>query len=246
MADRAAPSGYLAIIHQDLDRLGRQLDNNRDRAWHEQVSAALAGLANAQIDSIEALSVLGRVVYAGGDDLLALVPAEHALTAARSARALVAEHLGDVLSRPDVSCSVVFMPSAFPFQRALGLARDALKRSKDQGRNRLTVQVLSGGTVRSSVTTMWTNDPIDRLLRLAASGLAGAQLAAGVERQRRQLGDTGLLRDEVRRLVGRSEALVADGDQVVDDLFSTMPGCDALGIVELAHLVHKLGGFGCR
>lgn len=55
---------------------------------HDSISAALANFALRCVRQVVEFRYPGRVVYAGGDDLLALLPADCALTAARELRAL--------------------------------------------------------------------------------------------------------------------------------------------------------------
>ncbi len=57
-------------------------------ALHAAISAALAGFALTVVRWVVEQRYHGRVVYAGGDDLLALLPLEEALPAARDLRAL--------------------------------------------------------------------------------------------------------------------------------------------------------------
>jgi CRISPR-associated protein Cmr2 len=57
-------------------------------ALHNSISYALANFALRCVRQVVERRYPGRVVYAGGDDLLALLPAQHALAAARELRAL--------------------------------------------------------------------------------------------------------------------------------------------------------------
>ena len=57
-------------------------------ALHNSISAALTNFALRCVRQIVEQRYPGRVVYAGGDDLLALLPAQYALAAARELRAL--------------------------------------------------------------------------------------------------------------------------------------------------------------
>ena len=57
-------------------------------AYHAAISHALANFALRCVRMVVEEKFSGRVVYAGGDDVLALLPVEHALPAARDLRAL--------------------------------------------------------------------------------------------------------------------------------------------------------------
>jgi len=83
---KAAPlASYLAVLAADLDGMGRFLAGQAPSAdgklidaspgTHQCVSRAIQNLASRQRDLLRASDLLGVPVYAGGDDLLAFVPA---------------------------------------------------------------------------------------------------------------------------------------------------------------------------
>jgi CRISPR-associated protein Cmr2 len=131
------PATYLAVVVQDADDMGSHLAAPDDsvlagrplREWHGEVSSALAGVAAKQSGAFE--DSLGRAVYAGGDDLLGLLPAAHGLTAASRCRALFSEETTRWLGSASASSAVVFFHHSYPLQEALQRARDALRTAKD-------------------------------------------------------------------------------------------------------------------
>lgn len=79
-AEAGAPSPYYVIISADGDEVGRQIDQRAGTPKaHRAMSQALTGYAAAAVELIE--SERGTVIYAGGEDLLALLPLDTALRA---------------------------------------------------------------------------------------------------------------------------------------------------------------------
>ncbi len=198
----APVNSYLAVLAQDADRLGDRLGRfggGDPVGWHRDVSAALSDIATRQVEDIKG-SHLGQVVYAGGDDLLALVPAERALAAARSVNGLFAgdPRLNELLDRPTASSAIAFFHASWPLQSAIESVRDLLKDAKRRGRPGLGVAVLTRGGERARVVLPWTDhgsDPavpmIQHLEELVAatSGPLSGRLAGGLEQDRDALAD---------------------------------------------------------
>jgi transcriptional regulator with XRE-family HTH domain len=74
-------TSYLAVLCQDTDSLGKALSRLAFPTQHQDVGGLLAAAADRHDEIVR--RHLGRVVYSGGDDLLALLPAATALEAAR-------------------------------------------------------------------------------------------------------------------------------------------------------------------
>lgn len=130
---------YLAVIAQDLDSMGKRLSghapNGRNGAerepspeWHQQISLALGGLARRQGQAVEDRSIMGFTVYAGGDDLLALVPASSAIQAVRRLRSALDDAAGEDL--PTASTGIHFFHQAGGLQTAIEQGRVALEAAK--------------------------------------------------------------------------------------------------------------------
>lgn len=153
-------STYYAVIVLDGDRMGQWLVGEHEKtprlhelgelgdhpgagerrpvvpALHGELSRRLAALADHLHGLVDAH--FGRVVYSGGDDLLALLPLQTALPCLqeieRSIRSEV--FLGD---RVTISAGVAIAHVRTPLSRALEQARGAEKWSKRGGRDRFTL-----------------------------------------------------------------------------------------------------------
>ena len=144
------PTAYLAVIVQDIDDMGRFLGGDADSsggarlelsaASHQRVSAALQGTAGEQRRVLESAELLGVPVYAGGDDLLAFVPARTALMAARKCHDKIPPDLRTA------STAVLFFHYHAGLQGALTRARGLLHEAKNRvaGKHALAVGYLRG------------------------------------------------------------------------------------------------------
>ena len=159
-------------------------------AIHMAVSTALCRFALRLAPHIVEERYPGRLVYAGGDDLLALVPLEHALSVARELRAAFSGHVrlengsltvcfGDNVSgyirwdddlfltmgpKATASIGMVFAHHSSPLDLVLHEADKALENAKtDYGRNALAVRVLrrSGETTTAGARWFYVHDMPD-------------------------------------------------------------------------------------
>lgn len=88
------PSRYYALLLLDGDNMGAWLSGEKNptndrvsRSYHEFVSHALGHFAQAKVPEIVENEYSGKLVYSGGDDVMALVSLRDALPMARSIRA---------------------------------------------------------------------------------------------------------------------------------------------------------------
>jgi CRISPR-associated protein Cmr2 len=200
-AGAASLTPYLAVLAQDADHLGRTLgDSSRSagpfRSWHGRVSGALAEAGRAQRAVIESADGLGRVVYAGGDDVLALVPAATALRAAQRSATAFRDALSGLVGgeTPTVSTALVFFHASSPLQSAVSQAQLLLKEAKACMRPGLAVAVHHRGGERARWVSAWSDGDLALLAHLdtlvtamIGEGTLSARLAIGVERDADEL-----------------------------------------------------------
>lgn len=77
----AEPIPYYALLLADGDRMGRAIDAAGDFETHQRLSKALADFADGVAKTVEHYE--GSCIYAGGDDVLALLPLHTVLECAR-------------------------------------------------------------------------------------------------------------------------------------------------------------------
>lgn len=136
------PSPFYAVLLMDGDRLGQHL---RDPAQRERLSTALGEFTREVTPRVDACN--GFLVYAGGDDVLALLPLDDALECATRLRALYRDTFEAKGIASTISAAVVFAHFKTPLTRVLADAHELLDAvAKDQrGRDALAVRVLKPG-----------------------------------------------------------------------------------------------------
>ena len=235
-----APSRYYAILMMDGDEMGKLLSGEKLPEFEEFIHPAveacyershLRGVLSEKrllspsihmaisralkyfsvelvphvVDNYE-----GVLIYAGGDDLLALFPTEKVLAAANELRKLFSKdfHEGGEIgmgSVATISAGIVFAHYKYPLYDALDQARSMLKEAKEEyGRDAVALRFLKRGG--EPLTTGFKWDCVEDLLAVAESlsGDAGIsrRLIYDLARATKIL-EGEALRSEVRRLLRR-------------------------------------------
>ncbi len=205
------PPPYLACLLADGDAMGKAIDQMRSPQEHCDFSRALSGFAVAARDVVEK-EHCGLLVYAGGDDVLALLPVETAAACADTLRHSFNEVMKTackaILDRgaplPTLSVGIGVGHVMDGLAWLLELSRRAERMAKQppsrdgQGRNALAMILAKRAGGERSWRSSWTHDP-------------AALLKAGVERLRDRTLSTGKLH-EVQGLLKRLPTKVADAD----------------------------------
>lgn len=224
---------YYALLVGDGDAMGETIKALPTVAANREFSRALAGFAAAARDSVQAHE--GAVIFAGGDDVLALLPVHTAVqcaaelartfnTGMQAALAGQRDGEGNPIRPPTFSAGVAIVHHREPLEDALELARRAEKRAKAiTGKNALAVALDKRGGPPRLVAGQWGT--LDRrLLDLAALHQAGVipdRLAYQLQRSYHRLGGAtatdpaidAILALEAERIVGRKR--VASGQSPV-------------------------------
>ncbi|MEY9214323.1 hypothetical protein NI17_020380 [Thermobifida halotolerans] len=223
----AEPTPYYAVLALDLDGMGAFLSRDPvDAGRHRAVSARLGDVARAQRTVIEERS--GVCVYAGGDDLLAFLPAAAALDAVQACR----DALPGDGSLPSASAAVLFVHSRSALRHAVNRTRSLLEAAKSvPGKNAVAVGFATGSGTAFHTVRPWSGDgygnAVERLqMFLPADAAQGAglspRLVADLWRHRRGLAELAsasdsreVYRKEVTRLVLRHGGSRTDADTLV-------------------------------
>ncbi|MCG3153405.1 MAG: hypothetical protein GEEBNDBF_02718 [bacterium] len=145
----AAPA-YFAILKADGDKLGKRLQDSLKtgraslRDVTLQVGTFMQGVA-AIVDEHN-----GFLIYAGGDDLLALLPADEALGCAQVLRSSFQEIVGG-----DLSAGVAIVHYKEDLRESLNLSSAALERAKTEGRNACGLTAARRSGEVSTVVASW-------------------------------------------------------------------------------------------
>ena len=149
---------YLAVLMMDGDKMGETLSKFQTQAEHQQFSRKLKAFAGGVQAVVEAQG--GTLIYAGGDDVLAVLPATRALACARGLREAFRAQVGG-----DVSAGLAVGSTQVPLQLIIEAARQAEHRAKhDYGRSALALTVLK----RSGEELRWGAKWEERGMKLFA------------------------------------------------------------------------------
>ncbi len=157
------PSKYYAALAMDGDHMGAFF-GSVDDALARKLSDEVAGFARAAAKQI-VNQHCGRLVYAGGDDLLALVPLATAFACARElqrqfkeavATAMATTTLPSGLKAPTPSAGLAIAQHTSPLDLALQAMRRAESAAKQTyGRDALCVHLLKRSGEEVRVGTHW-------------------------------------------------------------------------------------------
>lgn len=165
--------GYYAILLMDGDQMGAKLSHLKTQQAHQQFSNALVDFADHKVLQIierydaeaQRDDKKGRaaLVYAGGDDVLALLPLRFVLACAddiRKAYSDMMEHDGGI-PNATMSAGIAIVPTNYPLDAALEIARSAEKHAKnDYGRNAVVVIEAHGTGQQREAGAQWDTEGI--------------------------------------------------------------------------------------
>jgi CRISPR-associated protein Cmr2 len=164
-----SPDRHLAALALDGDHMGRLLSKARTPLDHENISRALASFAGEDVPAIlERGDFAGRIVYAGGDDVLALLPAGQALKASD----VIRQRFADVMHRAGyqdrhASAGIAVFHHTHPLESALREAHAAQEVAKDghYERNAVVVRLLrrSGDARQAGLKWGYPHGPAETL-----------------------------------------------------------------------------------
>lgn len=221
------PPAYYAVLMMDGDRMGDK-QRGKDNATLQKISAALASFATGKVPGFVE-DHQGQLIYAGGDDVLALLPTETAIACARTLSMAFQNHWrecglpnGDMAT---VSAGLAVVHYKEDLRFALQTARASEKAAKNAGRDALTLAVCRRSGEHTSVTLPWSFcAPLQDLVERFMKGLSDRwTYRLRAELPVFQTDGPGLeaFALELRRLLGRVEAL---NDSEREDLRNSLGG----------------------
>lgn len=137
---RGKEDTYIAVIAMDGDRMGCNLSKFRTAEEHQRFSGALADFASS-VGRVVAKHG-GVLIYAGGDDVLAVTEAKEAIACAKELRTSFGTVSGMDGNPLSASAGIAVGHEAVPLQELIHAAHAAESRAKnDYGRNALALEV---------------------------------------------------------------------------------------------------------
>ncbi len=173
--ESAIGDSYIAAIAFDGDAIGKWVngdfldDPSALEDHHRTFSADLSRFAIGQVPEIvrnpsgepgQTSGVpVGQLIYAGGDDVVCLAPADAALEMALMLRTKFCECMGGTESvgkKPDASAGIAIAHIRAPLQDLINEARRAEKRAKNEGpRPAFSVTIMKRSGEISNWTCQW-------------------------------------------------------------------------------------------
>lgn len=148
--ENKTPSPYYALLLADGDNMGKAIDAKKTPDEHRKLSQALSKFAES-VKEIVNKKHQGSLFYAGGDDVLALVPLHTVLGCAKDLNKKFADCLKDfeyedsqtkAMEKPTLSVGIAVAHHLEPLSDALELVRKAEKTAKSiAGKNALAIIV---------------------------------------------------------------------------------------------------------
>ena len=217
---RGEPGTYFAVLVADGDSMGAIIENQRGFEEHRRLSTALNAFAQGAGTIVDEHK--GRLIYSGGDDVLALLPLHRAIECADA----LAKDFRDRLeewpaadgNHASLSAGIAIVHYLEPMGAALDVARKAGTRAKlVASKNALAIIVSKRGGAGVEVRGSWSAI-VPRLRALAelhrldaVPGKAGHELTELGRLTVNLEGDElaairNIQRSEARRILGRKRA----------------------------------------
>lgn len=209
---------YYAVLMLDGDKMGDKFRSGAGADHHQRISSALSVFSRQRVRNIVVKDHEGTLIYAGGDDVLAVLPTATALACALALAQAFREnwekHDLPQSNEATVSAGLAIVHYKEDLRFALNQARAAETRSKREGRNRLTVTVCRRSGEHSTAVAAWNFVKarlipwVNAFLKAGVSDRWAYHLAADVAVL------SGLnraaIQAEIRRQVGRAEKVTKE------------------------------------
>jgi CRISPR-associated protein Cmr2 len=168
---------YYGLLMADGDRMGQLIDAQPSMARHRELSTRLERFA-AEARKIVA-EHRGSAIYAGGDDVLAMVPLDTAIACARRLADRFAEMLAEFGSSPTLSVGMAIVHHLTHLGQARKLAQSAERLAKCE-RNSLAIIIDKRAGAQTEIVGSWADDDaIDRRIAEWEEIIEAAELSHG-------------------------------------------------------------------
>lgn len=246
------PSPYMAIIAADGDRMGELLDTATTVKEHQQISQALTRFAT-QVPEIVSKQY-GQCVYAGGDDVLALIPINKAIDCAKELSDCFQQIMepvgGTAKNKPSLSVGIGISHLMTPMGKQLDLARKAEKLAKDNDnpdktkrKNALAILFQPRSGAEIAFRERWDNNPAKLLndwINIHSKDLLPRRAAYNLREESFSLdwakNKPGLIEKETRRILEHKRT--SDDEKIENKLINTI--CERVKTIGCAALANEL------
>jgi len=214
---KARPIPYYAILLADGDFMGQAIDeqskHEQGAGKHREISHVLDGFAGDAREIVKKYT--GAPVYAGGDDVLALMPLHTVLACAQELAKEFSKRLApfkyDKDHSPTLSVGIAVIHHLDSLREALDLARSAEKQAKGlSGKNAVAIMVSKRSGEERAVAGKW--DELDERIASLIQLYRNGDIPEGTSYE---------LHDLAQRLTGPTdveglqEAMLADAKRIL-------------------------------
>jgi len=161
----SSPTPYYALVQMDGDNMGTLMSGTQDKKAHRDISEALSTFARETVPNIVEENQSGRLVYAGGDDVLAFAALEGLLSLGNDLQEEYCKQMQDAVpdkerkKKVTASMGIAIAHHYTPLSFVLAAVRDAEKLAKNHyGRNALVVTVIRHSGEQTRVGCRWHYD----------------------------------------------------------------------------------------
>jgi CRISPR/Cas system-associated protein Cas10 (large subunit of type III CRISPR-Cas system) len=208
--DLVQKTNFVACVRMDGDNVGRFLSGEtfkrQNKASTPSRISTLSDLLNDVCKEFNGLvsSFDGKLIFAGGDDVLAFLPGERGLEAAYAVASRFRETMA---GKCTMSAGVAIFHYKLPVYVGLESAGYLLSKAKDDGRDRIAFAVIGGSDVTLSELTKvksWKWSELETIMEITKF----MQRSDVVSSQLRKI--AGILANDLKRNLGtyRTEAFV--------------------------------------
>ncbi|MAM75073.1 MAG: hypothetical protein CMO29_14845 [Tistrella sp.] len=173
------PATHYALLLMDGDRIGEALTQAGPRA----IATLFKTFGKQVTQTIRRHD--GICIYAGGDDVLALLSVPDAVTCARDLRrhwTKAAEEAMGEGSRPTISAAVIFAEATVPLRLVLARAHEVLDgvAKNGNGRDSLAADIIRGGDFSRSWVSQWDAPGVEAFAGFASGQHAPLAASSGL------------------------------------------------------------------
>lgn len=217
--DDSRPSPYYALIRADGDSMGEVINGQTEESKHRELSKALSEFAG-EVKKIINDDHNGLLIFSGGDDVLAYLPVDMALSCAHALEKKFKEKLGEYKTvdgkQASLSVGVVIAHHLDPLSDVLKLAKEAERTAKEgvAGKNGLAVTLSKRSGIDRTIVGKFADlhSRLQQMIDLTKQKIISAGTAYELQEIERILTkdfDADALQKEARRIVEHKQA--ADG-----------------------------------
>ncbi|MGV0761527.1 type III-B CRISPR-associated protein Cas10/Cmr2 [Tistrella mobilis] len=173
------PATHYALLLMDGDRIGEALA----QAGPGAIATLFKRFGTQVTQTIRRHD--GICIYAGGDDVLALLSVPDAVTCARELRQHWMKAAGEAMgegSRPTISAAVIFAEATVPLRLVLARAHEVLDgvAKNGNGRDSLAADIIRGGDFSRSWVSQWDAPGVEAFAGFASGQHAPLAASSGL------------------------------------------------------------------